>query len=98
MNESFIYLIKNTWLTKEIEHGWGNGYVALPKGHKYYGMDYDHIMDIVDDLPEELTYAKQEGDFWVVGWDSCHSHQNQYNYPLQVVMEQTRKLQAKLDL
>jgi len=35
-------IIKNTWADC-VEHGWGNGYVILPKGHQFHGVDYDHI-------------------------------------------------------
>jgi hypothetical protein len=52
-----------------------NGYVALPKGHPYYGKGYD---DIDVEVHGGLTFA-QEGDgknwakgYWWVGFDCAH--------------------------
>ena len=26
-----------------LSQGWGNGYVLIPRGHPWYGVDYDQI-------------------------------------------------------
>ena len=31
-------------------HGWGNGYVLIPEGHKLHGMSYDNIHEKYPDL------------------------------------------------
>ena len=50
-----IYAIReNTWCPG---YGWGNGYVFLPKGHKYYGVHYGEI-EIESECPGGLTYGK----------------------------------------
>ena len=39
---------ENTWLPG-INHGFGNGYVAIPKDHILYGMNYDSVLiDVTD--------------------------------------------------
>ncbi len=54
--------------------GWGNGYVRLPEGHKYYGV---HYAKIPYPAPGGLTYSDKEvwadGTFWVIGFDTMHS-------------------------
>ena len=89
-----IYLVQNNWYPSG---GWGNGYVVLPKGHKFHGLDHDDIMNQCDTC-EELTYSKSDEDGnWVVGWDSNHSYQNKENYPFKVVLAQTRQLEIELN-
>ena len=78
-----IKLRENTWLKTG---GWGNGYVKLPKGHKYYGMDYS---DIHVDAPGGLTYSVQEGDEWVVGFDTMHYWNNSIDHNKDYVLTQT---------
>lgn len=33
-----------------VDFGWGNGYVIVPKGHPWHGVDNDHV-----DLPESIN-------------------------------------------
>lgn len=40
--------------TFKYECGWGNGYVLIPKGHKFYGLEYD---DIDVNVHGGLTYS-----------------------------------------
>lgn len=42
MEKLKIVLRHNNWLGT-MEHGWGNGYVALPKEHPFNGVHYDSI-------------------------------------------------------
>lgn len=50
-------------------------YVEVPKGHKYYGLQYN---DIDIDVHGCLTYSQyhlprqNNGDTWVIGWDYAH--------------------------
>ena len=90
-----FFLLTNNWLHED-QCGWGNGYIVLPKGHKFHGKYYDDIMSEVDTC-EELTYSEpdEEGN-WVIGWDSAHYGQTKDNYPFSKVLSQTRCIQ-KLD-
>ncbi len=80
---------------KEIEkflpHGWGNGYLYLPKGHPWYGIDYDSFdyNSITTNIPWGFTYATEEtihypgqlcwedmDTYWVLGFDTMHYGNN----------------------
>lgn len=53
-------------------------YVFIPKGHKYYGKDFD---DIDINCHGGLTYSDDDlycnpvylTDTWIIGWDYAHS-------------------------
>lgn len=68
------------------KHGYGNGYVAIPVGHKYYGMSY---YDIPVDVHGGLTYADgkiigQPEDtigMWIIGFDTCHYNDDMSRWP-----------------
>jgi hypothetical protein len=46
------------------------GYVDLPKGHKYYGKQYD---EIPLDVHGGLTYAEgKKNNVWTIGFDCAH--------------------------
>ena len=94
--EPFMYLAMNTWFKRDlgVEFGWGNGYVALPKGHKYYQVDYD---DIPVDVHGGLTYSQQMGDYWVVGFDTAHFSDTIEKWPMEAVLAETQKLFDQLN-
>ena len=46
------------------------GYVHLPKGHELFGIGY---YDVDVNIHGGLTYAEQEGDDWVFGFDCAHA-------------------------
>ena len=56
-------------------HGQLNGYVAIPKGHKAYGYNYDWLNDRDVEVHGGLTYSDRdkETDEWVVGFDCGHA-------------------------
>lgn len=42
---------ENKWVNRNISnYGWGNGYVAVPKEHPLFGMDYDSVLIDTTDL------------------------------------------------
>ena len=96
---------KNTHLI-DIERGWGNGYVVLPKGHKYHGSEYDEIdvnvnggltfSESVDSLDwDELTEKDKGG--WVIGFDTAHAWDNLELWPdAQSVMKECERLMKQL--
>ncbi|MDR1937840.1 MAG: hypothetical protein LBQ73_05000 [Tannerellaceae bacterium] len=47
------------------------GYIGIPKGHKYYGKDYNYI-DANVDVHGGLTYAQEDNGIWVIGFDCAH--------------------------
>lgn len=76
---------ENTWMSF-ISHGWGNGYIHLPKGHPWYGMHYDHIPA---DVHGGLTFSEEEDGYWVIGFDTGHYGDTLENCPEEYVAAQT---------
>ena len=84
-------VIESTWASSR--GGWGNGYLALPKGHKMYGMNYNDIHAVYDisvhggltfsESGEYVSWAKENGveDCWIIGFDTQHSHDNLERWP-----------------
>jgi len=77
------FTVKNTW-SNTPDHGWGNGYVAIPPTSSWHGVK---SQDIPVYAYKGLTYSglakylKDRGvdvpdfinnDDWVVGFDTCH--------------------------
>lgn len=65
-----------------IDRGLFNGYVAVPKGHPWFGVDYDSIWA---DVHGGLTYGEMEGDLYVVGFDTAHCDDTAADWPIQRV-------------
>lgn len=98
------FVRENTWLNG-LSHGWGNGYVVIPNGHKLHGCPYDD-MDV--HVNGGLTFAEMadscdweeldESDLggWVVGFDTCHAWDNQDNWAKEAVENETEKLKLQL--
>ena len=42
----FSFTVENDWL--QTEHGWGNGYVAIPKEHSLHGKSYRDKVKVKD--------------------------------------------------
>ena len=61
-----------TWLSYS-NHGWGNGYVSIPEGHKFYEKTYYELYELGLDAIGGLTYSQHEDSGWVVGFDTAHS-------------------------
>ena len=99
------YIIKeNNWLIG-MDHGFGNGYVVIPKGHPYHGQDYDNIpVDVHGDLTfaepasglewKELQPEDKEG--WVVGFDTSHWGDTSVNWSESEVVKETIRLRDQL--
>lgn len=78
-------------------HGWGNGYVIVPKGHPVHGMHYDDIHDKFDiDVHGGLTFSdsaktlKEQGWLpdvgaedtdWILGFDTAHYGDSMVRWP-----------------
>lgn len=80
-----------------LEAGEANGYVGLPLGHKYYGMDYDSV-DV--SVHGGLTWGQEQeikGEkYWVLGFDTHHFGDNKHNWPIYKVVEETKRLKDQL--
>ena len=77
--------------------GWGNGYVVVPEGHKYHGVDYDYIpVDIHYGLTFGQLVAQRLIDLWpelgqsdlgawCVGFDTLHYGDTLSRWPKEAV-------------
>jgi len=98
------FVKENTWLPG-MSHGWGNGYVVIPKGHPYHGKHYDEIpvevhggLTFAEPAKEldwkELGEKDKEG--WVVGFDTAHYGDSLSSWPKVEVAKETRRLAKQL--
>jgi len=98
------FVKKNTWLPG-IKHGWGNGYVIIPKGHPLHGKHYDDIdVEVHGGLTfsepvKELDWpeiSKKDKSGWVIGFDTAHADDDCYSWPEQRVKSETEYLLKQL--
>lgn len=109
-------MISNAWMDEQykdipeelrIEHGWGNGYVAIPKGHILYGMDYNDIakkytgIEVSGGLTFSNTWwnscPKWAKDCWIVGFDTFHAWDNMSRWPdEESVLKEAKKLRNQI--
>ena len=108
--KAFIKEINFMKRDSHLDFGWGNGYVAIPKGHPLHGIDYDKIHDLIPDLTVNggLTFSdnadnlnwdelpeKSEGS-WVVGFDTLHIYDTLDKWSKEAVMEEAERLKNQL--
>ena len=92
------HLIENTWL--DHPHGWGNGYVGVPKGHPWYGLDTVFLEGV--STHRGITYAEcrlpdaaEEPGLWWVGFDTNHSGDDIESCPKEYVEEVVENLRMQ---
>lgn len=88
------------------ERGWGNGYVALPKEHPYYGLGIDELIPRLKihggvtfaDYAANLTDAVPAPDDWlVVGWDTSWRADTRESWPMERVVSENASLLEQLE-
>lgn len=93
-----------------LDFGWGNGYVAIPKGHTLYGKSYDEIHDLIPMLEVNggLTFSEKASDLdwveipsdckdcWIVGFDTAHSWDTLEHWPKEMVEIEAEQLKERL--
>ena len=104
------FVRKITWVGGFFNHGFGCGYVVLPKEHPCFKMDYEGInVDVHGGLTfstesnnligkeswEQLT--DEDKDCWVVGFDTCHWDDNESNWSEKAVILETKSLSKQLE-
>lgn len=79
------FIVKNTWSTND-DHGWGNGYVAIPPTSSWHGVNYSQIPVGVHGGLTWSSFASEvrargvavpswiDDSEWVVGFDTVRSH------------------------
>ncbi len=91
-----------------LKFGWGNGYVAIPKNHPFYGSDFNtpELWDLevhggitFADLGERLFLSEKlknkVSKMWVLGFDTGHRGSEIFSTE-ELVMEETLKLREQL--
>jgi hypothetical protein len=93
MRPPFAFVRKNTWMPHTpgslLDVGWGNGYVSLPIGHPWHGMDYQAIPVLIHGC---LTYGEFFGDRYVIGFDTGHLYDTLDTMPREKVERETKML------
>ena len=105
------FIKENTWLTG-ISTGWGNGYVILPKNHKWNGKDYDELNEIIN-VHYGLTFAEKADNLindthwpeiteddksgWVIGFDTAHMGDDLDKWPKSEVEKETLRLKKQCE-
>lgn len=100
-------IIKETTFLNGLEHGWGNGYVLVPEGHPWHGVNYD---DIRCEVHYGLTFGeivtKELIEYWpeleerhegmyMVGFDTAHLNDTQENWPKERVFYEAENLKQQ---
>jgi hypothetical protein len=98
------FIIPITWLLGS-DHGYGNGYVALPPDHKLHGTPYD---DIDVDVHGGLTFGELGKDMkhkpdnisnedWIIGFDTAHYSDTMVKWPKEKVEAELESLVKQLE-
>ena len=103
------FLKKNTWVSSAVSRGWGNGYVALPRRHPYFGLGYDEINEKLEHrVHGGLTFSKNSDDIqeweqvervkdmWIIGWDTAHWGDTIEEWPRERVLKENQILSVYL--
>jgi hypothetical protein len=91
-----IYLISRKEYSLPFEGGWGNGYVKVVEGNRYYEKKYDE-MDLL--VHGGVTYSEYVNNtdifpskgFWI-GFDTVHYGDTIEKWPKDKVLKETIKL------
>ena len=81
--------------TRAMDYGHRCSYVALPKGHPLFGMDWNSVYDVAPNLEVDggITFASGTADMWILGWDAAHA----WHLPdVSIMSEQQRSIREKL--
>ena len=97
-NNLIAFIRENTWAKNwisSLEHGWGNGYVALPSTHPFYGLDYDEIdkhVNVHGGLTYSKSYVHEDEMYWLIGFDTMHVFDDPENSNKEYVITETLNL------
>ena len=97
-NNLIAFIRENTWAKNwisSLEHGWGNGYVALPSTHPFYGLNYDEIdkhVGVHGGLTYSESYVHENETYWLIGFDTMHVFDDPENSNKEYVITETLNL------
>jgi len=107
------FLKENDWSKSnaliKLERGWGNGYVALPRRHPYFGLDCNEINEekLGCYVHGGLTFSRHSSnigweevkdmdDMWIIGWDTRHGGDTIESWPRERVLKENQMLSVHL--
>jgi hypothetical protein len=84
------------------DRGWGNGYVAVPRGHPWYRRDYNDLHVEASGGMTFSDFGKHLGscpehlqNHWVVGFDTGHAWNTSENSDKKMVIAETIELYGR---
>lgn len=102
-----VYTDLSPELKRIMQHGWGNGYVAIPEGHPFYGKDFYYINKFVD-VHGDLSFSQYsfewtevlvrfnidlgDGNYWIIGFDTGHVYIDGPHHDKEWVEQETLRL------
>ncbi len=101
------HLFKDTEL--DLDFGWGNGYVLIPKEHPAYEKHYDELNNTIEihggltfsqlvdeELRKYWKLKKEDEGCWLVGFDTAHYRDSLKNWPKKKVLLEAYNLLHQL--
>ena len=95
-------LVENTWKRDPSFGGWGNGYIAIPEGHPWHGIEYDEIPIAgltYSQYAEENKHSKMNNKIkhndWLIGFDTFRSYES--NLTKEDVKQRTLEIIKELE-
>ena len=110
--KTFVLELTHFPRTMGMDFGWGNGYVVIPKGHKWYKKPYDDIMyecntsqeltfgELVKDLKSDKWKKhldESDKDSYIVGFDTAHFNDTLEKWPKKAVEVATKQLAKEIN-
>lgn len=91
------FTVKNTWMAQYTfsKHGWGNGYIGLPKEHPLFGREYEDLNDVAT-VHGGFTFGEigeiDGKEYHVFGFDTCHDMNDMQRWPESLVIEEIESI------
>lgn len=90
-----MYIVSFPKNCRNLNMGWGNGYVRIPSNNKYYRCSMELLNELID-VEGGITYAEMEGEFWVVGFGTALYWHSILSWPKSRVIKETKNLKKQL--
>jgi hypothetical protein len=83
---------------KLCDRGLANGYVAIPKDHPWFGLEYE---EIPCDVHGGLTFGRPcnifDSEYWMIGFDTAHYQDTSGIWPIFRVFNEAMGLFAQVE-
>ena len=99
--KTFVRKFPEDHLKVPFDRGWGCGYVAIPVGHPWHGLEWDNAYNLID-IHGGVTFSQKapkwaekfgfDPECWVIGFDTAHYGDNLETQNEQYVLDMTNNL------